>query len=739
MPPADLAEPRSARAKALIRYLTGSVDPVYGRVEAVTHGEHHDLVDIVVEPELVQRRKVPILDEEPIRIAFPVDDDRPPKIYARREDFPVDLVHTNFERSANGTSLCIWEENWDDLKRKLTAQATVERIRSWLSNTADGTIHQEGQALEPMIPATASTAILPPGEPGAALHIASLTKHRSSYIMILEREAPANRPGAIEMALFQLMLPPQVHGSLRNAPGTLAELAELVADLGIDLLQALGEWVVAPEQLAGADQRVLILIYLPKKASPEAGVKAWDVWGLQPTEQLFAIGERLGRTGPDPVTGQPRLLIPAVAPGPVDTIDLIQWRIVHRLDRSIARNYAASALGQDLPLVAIGAGAIGSNLMVNATRAGLGPWTVIDADVNLPHNLVRQAQLDTMVGDAKALSAAVLLNALLADHGNQGIVANYLAPEEDPAADIGTALEHAPLTIDFSASPAVLGTLADDGRVRRAASFFFNPSAQDLVVLCEDDQRALRIDEIEAQYFMAVSGSSFFEDHLAGARSDFVRYANACQDLTRPVPPWQIQTLCGIGGGRLQQLLASGEASAAMWLLHPKTGSIQSVRIALEPVHRQDFGEIRVSISADVVAEMRRLRKRDDPNETGGVLLGSVDLERRVVHVVKALPAPPDSRQSPTYFVRGKKHLKPIVDAISRRSAGAITYVGEWHSHPDRAKVCPSDDDENVFSYLESRLDPAQSPYLMAICGKGEVWLRAGWSGCATGEGTIVS
>jgi integrative and conjugative element protein (TIGR02256 family) len=102
------------------------------------------------------------------------------------------------------------------------------------------------------------------------------------------------------------------------------------------------------------------------------------------------------------------------------------------------------------------------------------------------------------------------------------------------------------------------------------------------------------------------------------------------------------------------------------------------------------------------------------------------------------LPAPPDSCQSPTYFVRGKKYLKPIVDEIGRRSAGAITYLGEWHSHPDGAIVGPSDDDENVFAYLKSHLDPPESPYLMVICGKRQVWLRAGWSGRPTADGMIV-
>lgn len=737
MASADMPAPRSARAKALVDYLIEAADCPYGRLEAVTHEVGVDIVDVIVEPELVQRRKVPILNEEPIRLVFKIDDDKPPRIYARRGDFPSHLVHTNLERSGHGCHLCVWEENWNDLRRALTAQVLFERIRSWLSKTADGTLHQPEQALEPMIPVTSSTVILPAGSPPAALYVSSLRNSGKGWALCLDSQPPDNGP-LVQMSIFNLVLPPQVHGALRNYPMTLAELRDLIAQMGVDLVQALGDWTVEPEQLVGADRNVLLIITLPKKASARAKVREWDVWGLQPIDKLFALGERLGRTAPDPGTGQPRRLIPADACGPIDAVDLIGWRVVHRLDRSAARAYSATTLKKDVPLVGIGAGAIGSNLMANAVRAGIGPWTVIDDDMNLPHNIVRQFQLDPMAGQPKAQSASGLFDAILAEGGNQGINANFLDAEDTQATRIGEALKDAVMAIDFSASPAVLGALAEDTRVSRAASFFFSPDARDLVILCEDKARKLRLDEIEAQYFIAAGTSSLLKDHLDGSRTDFVRYANACQDLTRPVPPWQVQTLCGVGAGQLLGLLSEQRATAGIWHLDSTSAGILPMRIPLSGVHRQAFSRFRISVSAEVVGRMRALRLKNAPNETGGILLGSFDLARNVVHVVDALPAPPDSRQTPTYFVRGTKQLKPIVDGIGRRSAGTITYLGEWHSHPDGAEVGPSDDDEGVFAYLKEHLDVSGAPYLMVICGKKEVWLRAGWRGGDPAEATIV-
>jgi hypothetical protein len=88
-------------------------------------------------------------------------------------------------------------------------------------------------------------------------------------------------------------------------------------------------------------------------------------------------------------------------------------------------------------------------------------------------------------------------------------------------------------------------------------------------------------------------------------------------------------------------------------------------------------------------------------------------------------------------IIRGAKHLKPLVEGIEARSAGSIVYVGEWHSHPDGAKVEPSDDDEVVFKHLETHLDPTGAPYVMAICGAPETWIRAGWHSWRVGEGAM--
>ncbi|MNN25246.1 hypothetical protein D3C81_1387110 [compost metagenome] len=159
------------------------------------------------------------------------------------------------------------------------------------------------------------------------------------------------------------------------------------------------------------------------------------------------------------------------------------------------------------------------------------------------------------------------------------------------------------------------------------------------------------------------------------------------------------------------------------------------------PVHsvsRFASDEMQVAVSDDAVQTMRLLRQQAGAIETGGVLLGTYDNVRNTAHIVAALPAPPDSKQTPTYFIRGIKDLKPRIERLSEVSAGRLQYIGEWHSHTGRVPARPSNDDEIVFAHLKDYIGPVGSPYVMAICGESDSWVRIGWQERGILEGVIA-
>jgi integrative and conjugative element protein (TIGR02256 family) len=339
-----------------------------------------------------------------------------------------------------------------------------------------------------------------------------------------------------------------------------------------------------------------------------------------------------------------------------------------------------------------------------------------------------------MVGRPKSFATADLVNSILGEASADAFDTDYL---KDRSPAFRRSLSEADLVLDFSASPSVLGRLGDDRDIRRAASMFFSPTGDDLVILAEAPNRLLRLDEIEAQYFLSVATDSRLANHLSAARIDFIRYANACQDLSNPVPPWQVQTLSGIGSGQLFTVLDANDPMACVWRLDQQTGSVLNVPIPLAPVHRVAERSWRVVLTEDVIRQMCALREEAKPNETGGILVGSFDDQRAVLHILLALPAPVDSEQSPTFFIRGARSLKPLVEEIAALSAGVLVYIGEWHSHPDNSATRPSVDDEGIWGHLRAHLAPTGAPYLMAISGSNETWIRGGWQFREDIEGAV--
>jgi len=731
--------PRSQLARSVVRYLVESPNHPYATLTSVSRDDTFDVLDIELEIELEQRRKVQIRPREPVRLIFMSDDDAwHPRVLSRREDFPVGMVHTNLDREAGGLALCIWEEAWSDLATNLTGQALIERIRTWFSLMAAGTVHGDDQFLEPLILSSSHTLIIPSGEIKGPWYIRQAYKHYGQITLGLSKEKPEREVTTHNFAIYTPQLPGQLHRALARTPHDLGALQQLCLDLGFDLVEDLTRWLLKPEQLKEANRlQPILILTVPKSREAGAPDEQVELWCYTLGENLAQLGELLDVTITEPQADlTTEKLFGNASNADLSSIAMDPWRVVQRLDRDTARQFAGTAHKTDTPLLAIGAGAIGSNVTMMVARSGIGPWVVVDGDITMPHNTVRQVQGNTSVGYPKALALQIELDQVFEEGGNTAFPVNVFSPGEHVAA-LDAALRDSQIAVDFSASPAVLGWLSDQP-MKRGASAFFGPDGSDLVVLAENNSRTVKVDEIEAQYFWAVATEPHLTGHLSAARLDKIRYANACQDLSRPLQPWQVQTLCGLAAGQLARLIENDNACFKVWRLEPATGAVQPVIIPVQQVHRYQVGPMRVTITDNVVSTMREFRRKACRNETGGVLVGTFDLVRNVVHVVAALPAPPDSKQAPTYFIRGKEDLKPRIEALAAGSAGRLHYIGEWHSHPGAVPARPSDDDEGVFAHLETHLGSVGSPFIMAICGERDSWIRAGWTERGIVEGVVT-
>jgi len=118
---------------------------------------------------------------------------------------------------------------------------------------------------------------------------------------------------------------------------------------------------------------------------------------------------------------------------------------------------------------------------------------------------------------------------------------------------------------------------------------------------------------------------------------------------------------------------------------------------------------------------MRVQRAEALPNETGGVLVGRFDLEKKTLYVGRALRSPTNSVETPTSYIRGTSDLKTQLKQIRELSGGDLRYVGEWHTHPNGVSTKPSQYDATAHLKITEKMKYEGLPGVVAIQGEDKI------------------
>ena len=385
----------------------------------------------------------------------------------------------------------------------------------------------------------------------------------------------------------------------------------------------------------------------------------------------------------------------------------------------LSRDLAALISGRAEPdlrrATLVGAGSLGSQFSLNLAREGAFVWTVVDEDELLPHNLVRHALFAEDVGARKASALASRLGSLVSEPV-MAIECDVLRPTGDVGTKLDAALRDSSVIFDASASVAVSRHLCDlDGTDARRVCVFFTPSGNSVVLLVEDVERTITLRDLEAQYFRLVLSEPHLAGHLEIGEGG-VRISGSCRALTNRISASNAALLSALAARGAVHDLVLDSAAISIWTLTGE-GEVQRVRHDGCPVSRVETGEWNIVYDKGLVQEISDLRARKMPRETGGVLLGIVDMATRSVHMVHALPEPEDSRGSETEFERGIVDLSDEVSRAGSATMYQVRYIGEWHSHPEGASSMPSPTDVNQVKWLGQELREEGLPGLIAISG----------------------
>lgn len=730
-----------AKARDLVRILRPGNLPYCELLECRRLDDPQRAAVVVFEVD-VQRGQHPVHDvrrRERIAAVFREDDAVVPEALALRPDFPL-VPHVNslnlqfleeFPRS-----LCLYDEPYHELKLTWTSIAFVERIREWLARTARGELHAEDQPLEPLLIGSPITLVLPSDlfdedEGAPELLTARVVEHEGNVRAVIAGHAsdgPQEQHGLRYVAV-SLVGEPQEHGVIQSTPTTLSELRDSLKSAGLDLLEELhtrlNSWRSSEDLAQLLDMELLLIVALPKTRDKTGPIEASDIWAFVCKEGAGRLGERLGIWQAH--GGHLGVLL---GDGDVELqgedVTLLPLNVNYALSRAKAAELSGTDRHEDKKIVAVGVGALGSQAFMNLARSGYGEWTTIDPDGLLPHNLAKHELTGRDIGRPKAEALAEAANGTIDGAPiATPIVADVLSPGEHEEA-VEKALKNADVVLDASASVAVARHLARDlDSTARRVSLFFNPSGTSGVMLCEDAERHSPLDWLEMLYYRELINDLSLRHHLRRPPAR-VRYARSCRDLSSALPQDLVALHAAIGVRALRNALDADAADIAIWRTNEEDFGVEHIKIAPTEAIEQEGGGWTVITDRWLLDKAANERLKKLPNETGGVLVGARDMQRKILYVVDALPSPPDSTEWPGLYIRGSQGLARGVGEIGQITDGQLVYAGEWHSHPRGRGPAPSGDDRKVFAWLKEHLESDGLPPAMLIAGEIESALHVG-------------
>lgn len=719
-----LAKLQSDKARELALLLQSKLFEYTMFIESrIDNNKHEDIIIFDIEVELAQRKVVDIRPVERVACLYSHTDDHIPLVFVLRDDFPV-VPHLNLMQNEFPRCLCLFEENYDDMKIDWSNNELIIRIANWLSKTSMGILHTSDQPLELLLANSMNILILP-------INYYNTFPSPQLY-QFIEISSPSGRKTFIAQPYspktkgkcyidIPILGKPLIHGIIRRLPANLYELSRFLLEADIDLVEELKQKCLELLGIGLSKEQYnsyefVLIIYLPKLRSSGEEPEGYDVRAFLINSSILNVGASLGIWGI--MEGIPGVFLKSKNLEHIGTEIKVSTLNVHEtFSRRLASHISGFEL-MDFNIVMIGAGSLGSHLLCDSLKTGFGQWTVIDDDDFFPHNIGRHVLNLNYIGHNKAISISEYANAILHTDNKvvEGIPANILRPGKNEG-KVNDALTKAEVIIDASTSVAVERFLSfyPNSSARRVSAFF-NTRGTDLVLLVEDKKRQSTIDFLEIQYYRNVIITSELEEHMK-VEPEKIRYSASCRDITNRIPQENIGILSSICSSFLRKSLSEEDGAIHIW--HIDQQNLEVKHFGFDIMYNKIIStRTGWTIIIDEYLERKLVTFRFEklPLETGGVLIGSYDMSRKIIYIVESIPSPPDSDERPVSYIRGCNGLEARVNKIKDLTQGKLNYVGEWHSHPKGCSGDPSNYDLELLSWVTRYMAFDGRPGLMSIC-----------------------
>lgn len=669
---------------------------------------------------------------ERLALQFFSDDSRhAPIVHALRSCFPV-TAHQNPTSDNEPRQLCLYE-SWLDTRRSWTPERHLSRIQEWFTDTAEGTLHRDDQPVEPfyLISSKARALVLPEDfeEKISAQHtlFACAPKYAGAESTVeIGRIVPVvrgrTRPSGIPCIVLNLL--PIIHGVIKCIPSRLGELckqleghsAPIEQEMRGEIQKIVGK---KPDRKEWRDDRVLLVLKLPIKRSHEGKEEYIQHWGFIIKENIIDLGVKVGALRKGGKKKNMRNTYHWIGDSEQSLTErekLVGWQRLNIRPLNIVRSFTSefaremSGVESKGPYgLLTGVGALGSAVAAIWQREGWGRWHYSDTDRLMPHNLARHSGCSFDIGSSKEKVMRRIEDTIFPAYD-----------EQNPNGKDDFNSEKCELIVDVTTMLLAQYRFDASKLSCPKAISFMTLSGRDSILLMEDKRRAIKADCLEAQYYRAVISRPWGKAHMHNHYS--FRVGNGCRDISFVIPTGIVMLHAATLAGQIRRGYESGKAMIGVWRSNAR-GRLRAEIIKPKEVLTTRTSRFRIIWDKGIQKKVRGLREKSLPNETGGILWGYFNFPKGAVYIVDAVPAPLDSRECGSSFIRGTDGLEAMQKEVVRRTSSIVNYVGEWHSHPSGMSSRPSMVDKWQLSSLAGEMRREGVPVLMLIVGeKDEHW-----------------
>jgi len=762
-----------AKLSPAIKLAISDLQEIYPeqKIDALSWNDTYIAVPIEIDVDLPTRGSVggiDIREREPIYLLFHRQNYpyQAPSVWSDRPNFPKgQLPHLNPTSPGMAANFCLHRGSINNWFAEHTIVDLVKRAQAWLRDAAaDRLIRRDDGFEETRLPEILGYCIYEPSNlrsridqywqqqdqnPGFAfLWYQLLNNTRKEPLIATEaygirlistlqqdevtdyckltlainehyKETDENQSGIQRMLFGVLAWPSQNRKSNRyfaELPNTLYGLIEWATNLGIPLQEALESYLANSLQFFGG---IPITVIIPR---PQRMIRSQS-----PLEILNFVLSASGDHSPTESSWN---------------LDAQVFSLGHRAPLTLRRAREISSFSPDEDmgrLLFLGCGAVGSKLILHLAKSGQGRMTLVDYDELSPHNLVRHGLLSQSLGLNKAEALQQSIKGVYYGDGEVDINPCKFSALDILLKDQNGLLKNHSWLIDTTASPMVLNALCQSALLENISCCRCEIADEGHLGLLsvEGANRNPRLDDVQLVLFdLAINNPNISHwlksnqkqrEETVGSTLEDIYIGISCSSETMRIADEVVSIhASSFATGfrkslRQRQTLSMGSLQISCFD-ETKELSAFTRNLEIKPViklmGRNDSSwEVRLKSGLD--EGMKQLLLQAKPNETGGILIGLVNIKRKIVYVSRILPAPPDSRSSPYAFIRGIQDIPDQVIKIQNLTGGMLGYVGEWHTHPNGGPDL-SDKDMDTVRKIQKTLAGIQLPtHILVVTNRG--------------------